>query len=244
MTQDLFSLRAALRTGLLTAGVCAAAAAPAIAKPKPPTPAPTATPAAVTPIAVTPQAATLQSLAAAAQSALAGSSPADSSSCAAPLLSQPFTAWQDTSQYTLAPGQSVDNFDATGWTLLNGASLQLETLYDGQLGSVLDLPTGAEAISPPMCVDSDYPTARTMVQTTGDAQVAAGVFYAAAPPKSQFQLSGIMQGSATGFSLSQPLQVNPGNKPGWQMVQFVFGTTGTAGDGQLYNFYVDPRMGR
>jgi hypothetical protein len=187
-------------------------------------------------------AATLQTLATTAESALSGAAPVNTTACATPLLSSPFTAWNDSSLYTMAPGQSADNFDGTGWTLLDGASIQTQQLYDGQSGSVLDLPSGALAISPPMCVDSDYPTARTMLQTAGGAQVGVGVFYAGAKPKSQFQLSGVLQGAGAGFDLSSPLQVYPGSKPGWQMVQFIFGSTGAGADGQIYNFYVDPRM--
>jgi hypothetical protein len=53
-----------------------------------------------------------------------------------------------------------------------------------------------------------------------------------------------MQSTGSGFTLSQPLQVHPGNLAGWQQVQFVFGATGTNGDAPVYDFYVDPRMSR
>lgn len=168
----------------------------------------------------------------------------DTTSCAAPALVQPFLSWQDQNDYTLAPGESNDNFDGTGWTLIGGASIETQTLADGQTGDVLDLPSGSFAVSPPMCVASDYPTARTMLRTSGDAQLGAGVFYAANKAAQQLQLSGIMQGSGSGFSLSAPLQVHPGNLAGWQQVQFLFGATGAKGDAKVYNFYVDPRMSR
>jgi hypothetical protein len=247
MTKCFFGSRTLSRGGALGAVLTVVVAGSAMAKPAPPA-APAAVPTkAAAPAAPTPAAApaTMQTLATTAESALANTTTVVSSAaCSTPQLSQPFASWQDNNWYTLAPGESADSFDGGGWTLLNGANIQTERLNDGQSGSVLDLPSGAEAISPPMCVDSDYPTARTMVQTTGGAQVAAGVFYGGAAPKSQYQLSGTIQGTGAGFSLSQPLQVHPGNQTGWQMVQFIFGSTGSAGDGQIYNFYVDPRMSR
>ena len=247
MTKGFFGGKLVLGGGTLGVVLSLVAAGSAAAKaPAPaPAPAPASAPAPAPASAAAPApAATLQTLAATAESALSGAAPADATACATPLLSTPFTAWNDSNLYTLAPGQSLDSFDGTGWTLLDGATIGTAQLYDGQSGPVLDLPSSALAISPPMCVDSDYPTARTMVRTAGGAQVGVGVFYSGAKPKSQFQLSGIMQGSGTGFDLSSPLQVNPGTKPGWQMVQFIFGSTGTGADGQIYNFFVDPRMSR
>jgi hypothetical protein len=35
---------------------------------------------------------------------------------------------------------------------------------------VLDLPAGSTAVSPAMCVQSDYPTARTMVRDVAEGQ--------------------------------------------------------------------------
>ena len=232
MRKGLFSGKVVLGGGTLGVALSIVMAGSAAAKP-PAAPAPAPAPA---------QTATLQTLATSAETALSGVTTIDTTACTSPLLSSPFTAWGDSSEYTLAPGQSVDSFDGTGWTLLDGANIQTEQLYDGQSGSVLDLPSGALAISPPMCVDSDYPTARTMLRTTGGAQVGVGVFYAGAKPKSQFALSGVLQGTGSGFDLSTPLQVYPGNQPGWQMVQFIFGSTGAGADGQVYDFYVDPRM--
>jgi hypothetical protein len=177
-------------------------------------------------------------------SALAGETSTSTAGCDQPTLTQPFLAAGDQNEYTLAPGESNDSFAGTGWTLGGGASIRTGTLADGSAGPVLDLPSGGYAISPPMCVDSDYPTARTMVSTSGGAQLGAGVFYAANQAASQMQLSGVMQGTGSGFTLSQPLQVNPGNLPGWQIVQFLFGATGSGGDSQIYNFFVDPRCSR
>jgi hypothetical protein len=235
--------RMASRAAVLALFASASVAAPALAKP--PAAKPAAAPAAAAPAAAAPAPATAQSLTSEITTALGQETTStDTSGCAAPTLTQPFLAWQDQNEYALAPGESADSFAGTGWTLGDGASIKTETLADGSTGPVLDLPSGGYAISPPMCVDNDYPTARTMVATTGNAQVGAGVFYAADKANQQLQLSGVMQGSGSSFSLSQPLQVHPGNLAGWQLVQFVFGATGSSSDGQIYNFYVDPRMCR
>src|SRR3954462_379402 len=72
--------------------------------------------------------------------------PVDTSHCADPTLSQPFLEANDSNWYTLTRGQSVDYFDADGWTLSNGAGLENTSLAKGNAGSVLDLPSGATAV--------------------------------------------------------------------------------------------------
>lgn len=168
----------------------------------------------------------------------AGVAMADSDStatCTAPTLSQPFLSEGDSNWYTLAPGESADDFAGTGWMLLNGANITTTQLADGSTGSVLDLPAGAIAVSPPVCVESDYPDARTMIQ--GGA-VAVGVYH----PGTLLgvDLSGVISGSGQGWTLSNPFQVHPSDTTGWQLVRFAF--TGAGVDAQLYDFYIDPRM--
>jgi hypothetical protein len=169
-------------------------------------------------------------------------SPAATTNCVSPTLSQPFLSENDTNLYTLAPGETPDNFDGHGWTLAAGANITQTQLADGHTGSALDLPGGALAISPPVCVDVDYPTARTMIETTGGATVAVGVYYAAADPLAKLERSGTIQGDGAGWSASDPFDVHPGSLPGWQMVRFIFKATGFTGHARLYNFYIDPRM--
>jgi hypothetical protein len=89
-----------------------------------------------------------------------GASPAlaDATSCTTPTLTQPFLSAGDTNLYTLAPGESADSFDGSGWTLLGQAKIVSTRLADGATGNVLDIPGGSVAISPPMCVDLTYQT--------------------------------------------------------------------------------------
>ena len=158
-------------------------------------------------------------------------------------LSQPFLAWGDSNQYALLPGESADNVDAAGWQLSGGAKLVTTTLADGQVGQVLDLPSGAKAVTAPLCVNSSQdPEARTMVaDLSGTVGVQVSVAY--------MPLGGSTWGSPlatgnvknvwNGFYLSKPIMLHAGSLTGFNLARFTF--TAVAGEYQLYNFYVDPR---
>jgi hypothetical protein len=162
----------------------------------------------------------------------------DTSACSAPTLSQPFLAIRDSNEYTLAPGESPDNLTGTGWTLSAGAKIVQAPLADGRTGSVLDLPSGATAISPHMCVTDDYPTARTLVRdVVGSQGVQMGVSYAGGTE----QTVGQVHGQQAAWTSSNPFNVHPGNRAGWQLAQFIFVAGGKTSDFQIYDFYVDPR---
>ena len=165
----------------------------------------------------------------------------DTSSCSDPLLSQPFVPTHDSNWYTLAPGENADSFNGTGWVLGGGASITTTTLADGSIGSVLNLPSGATAQSPVMCVTSAYPRARTEVRDVAGSE---GVFFYVsyegtktwAAPKN----TGQMHGNQTAWTLASPVNVQPAGGTGWQPVRFTFVAGGKTSDFQLYDFYVDP----
>lgn len=190
---------------------------------------------------------------------------ADTASCSDPVLTQPFTASNDQNYYTLVPGESPDNFDGGGWTLTGGASVLPTTLADGSSGSVLDLPSGSMAVSPPVCVNSSYTSARAMVSdVAGLGAVLFSVSYQGTdigpgpqnndgPSQGPGPGDGPSQGPGSGarwlrgagpgggWSLSNPLQLNPPNVSGWTIARFRFISLGTQdSDFQLYDFYVDP----
>lgn len=173
-----------------------------------------------------------------------GVAPADTSACMNPTLSQTFLSDKDRNWYTLAPGQSPDGFTGAGWTLANGARITTAQLQNGQSGSVLDLPSGAVAISPPMCVTSDYPTARSLVRNvTGAEGVQFYVSYAQTRTWEQPQNTGQLHGQQSNWTVSSPVNVQPDHHTaGWQIVRFAFVAGGKTSDFQVYNFYVDPRM--
>ena len=164
----------------------------------------------------------------------------DTSSCSNPALTQPFLSVGDSNWYTLAPGETPGSFNGAGWTLSSGASIQAA---QNGAGSVLDLPSGSQAISPPMCVASDYPTARTMVRNVIGAE-GVQVFVAYAGTKSMInaQGAGAVHGQHAAWTLSNAFNIHPGNLPGWQLVRFTLVPGGRSSDFQVYNFYVDPRL--
>jgi hypothetical protein len=179
----------------------------------------------------------------AASPALANTSSVDTSACAAPQLSQPFLSVKDTNWYTLTPGESVDSFDGSGWTLTGGANIKTVRLANGQTTSVLDLPSGSKAVSPTICVDSGFQTARTMVRNVVGAE---GVFfyvsYAGTNTWNNPKNTGQVHGQHTDWTLSDPVTVQPSGIAGWQLVRFTFVPGGNSSDFQVYDFYVDPRM--
>jgi hypothetical protein len=245
MMQGLFGRRSAVIGGIATAVFALGAAGPAMADSSSllSTVSSVASTTTSTVVGTTSSAlATASSLASGVSSSTASAAVAggaSASQCTTPTLTQPFLAWGDSNWYALAPGESFDSFDGTGWTLANGASIQTNTLQDGTTGNVLDLPGGAVAVSPPVCVEASYPTARTMISSTPGSAVAVGVSYL---NSGRVELSGLISSSGSGFNPSNPFNVHPGNLSGWQLVQFVFVGIGVNSDDQLYNFYVDPRM--
>jgi hypothetical protein len=179
----------------------------------------------------------------AANPALASTTTVNTSSCPAPTLSQPFLSVGDSNWYTLTPGQSADNFGGDGWTLSGGAQIETTQLADGTTGQVLDLPSGSEAVSPVMCVDDGYQTARTEVRdVVGSEGVFFYVSYEGTETWTKPKNTGQVHGQQTSWTLSDPVNVQPSNTSGWQLVRFTFVAGGKTSDFQIYNFWVDPRM--
>lgn len=170
----------------------------------------------------------------------AGASADKSSSCASQQFSQPFLAWRDAHYYTLAPGQSVDNFDATGWTLSGGAKLVTTRLKDGVVGQVLDLPSGARAVSPAMCVDASlYPQARAMVgDIKGTQGIQTYVSYDSGAPIH----TGVITRAVGGWNPSVPIRLHSATLRGLHTARFTLVGAGKSGETQVYDWYVDPKM--
>jgi len=166
----------------------------------------------------------------------------DTSGCAQPAVSQPFASFGDHNDYTLMPGESTDSFNGTGWTLTGGASLKPTTLADGQTGQVLDLPSGSAAMSPTICVSTDYPTARTEVRNVvGGEGVQFYVSYDGTNTWDKPKNTGQFHGQHNDWSLSDNINLQPGGSTSWELVRFMLVPGGKTSDFQVYNFYVDPR---
>jgi hypothetical protein len=164
----------------------------------------------------------------AAGSAMAGGT----ASCTQPALSQPFLSYGDSNTYMLVPGQSGSGFNGTGWALSGGAKVS---------SGALDLPSGSTAVSPTICVTTEYPTARMMVRNVvGSEGVYFDVSYANTPSWNQPKNTGQVHGNGTAWTLSAPVNLQPPNVSGWQLVRFTFVPGGKSSDFQINDFYVDP----
>lgn len=176
--------------------------------------------------------------------ALAPAGASAATTCTAPTLTEPFASFGDTNAYALAPGETADSFAATGWTLSGGAKLVTTTLYDGTKGAVLDLPSGAKAVSPTMCVTSAYSSARAMVRNVaGTAGIAVSAKYVSSAASTGSTVSaGTFTVSGTAWAPSSVLSIAPPASSGWQSATFTLTASGTKSEYQLYDLYVDPKM--
>jgi hypothetical protein len=181
---------------------------------------------------------------AAAHAAVAATPPpvAPLDACTQQALSQPLLQFKDSNYYALAPDGAF-GAGATGWQLAGGASVQQTTQPDGAAGAVLNLPPGAQATSPPVCITADYPQSRLFVRSLAGTQ---GVYFdvqylrngAWSAPKENSQY----RGANASWVLSPPLLIQPDKAIGWQQVRFTLVSSATKGSVQVDDFWVDPRM--
>ncbi len=196
-------------------------------------------------LAVAPAASAASAPTASGPTASAPAAAISSANCSTPTLTQPFASFGDTNEYALAPGETNDNFSATGWKLSGGAEIVTRRLYDGTTGEVLELPGGATAVSPTMCVTNAYSSARAMIKDVrGSAGVAVTAKYTANADGSGASSvsTGSFTDSGTAWSPSSVLNITPLSSSGWQYATFTLTASGTASEYRLYNLYVDPKM--
>ena len=166
---------------------------------------------------------------------------ATKATCTGQTFSQPFAAYGDTNYYTLASGGEFAS-PTTGWELSGGAKLVATTRPDKTTGGALDMPSGAKAVSPAICVTLAYHKARLWVRNV---KGAAGVLVAVSYPGVASQNVALLQGTGTSWTLPNAFDVLPGTSGSFEeasQVRFVFKAGGSGGDFQIYDLYVDPRM--
>lgn len=167
--------------------------------------------------------------------------------CEGESFSQPFAAYGDDNDYTLAPGGEF-NSGAEGWQLSGGAKIVSAQRPNGGTGNVLYLPAGAKAVSPPTCVTMDYPTARVWSQNVhGTGLLLASVAYPGTLLSlSAPQLAGELFGSQGSWSLSAQIDVQPllpNLVEEKREARFVFTASGVRGSAfEVWGLYVDPWM--
>jgi hypothetical protein len=161
--------------------------------------------------------------------------------CAAPEFSQSLAGYGDKRWYVHAPGGDFNSDSAAGWQFGGGASL----VPDSHDGEALELPAGSVAVSPAMCVDLTYPTARMWARNVrGKAKVTVGVAYAGTKTARAPHWVGDLKPASSDWSLSHDFKVEPqtaGKKSGWRLVAFVF-VADKAGDARIDDLFVDPRF--
>jgi hypothetical protein len=163
--------------------------------------------------------------------------------CSPPQLSQPFASANDFNWYMLAPGQTPDNFNGSGWKLSGGAKIVTTQLADGQTGQVLDLPSGSAAVSPTFCIRANFESARGIAKdVAGSDRVGVYVANNREGTTSTPKYTGTLDGGSGAWALSDPVNVAPSSDAGQQQVQFTFVAGVNRSDVQVYDFYVDPRM--
>jgi hypothetical protein len=168
--------------------------------------------------------------------------------CQDPTFVQPFTGLKDNRHYVLAPGGDFSSPDGAGWQFDGGAQITDDMTPDGASGGVLAMASGSVAISPVMCVDMNYPTARMWVRKlSGDGDVKVNVAYAGTKTATTPKEVGKVHGHGRDWDLSDDVKIKPelaGKYDGWRKVVFVFKASGNDGDFRIDDFYVDPRMSR
>ncbi len=165
-------------------------------------------------------------------------------SCEGETFTQPFEAFGDNNLYTLVAGSQFAGAEE-GWTLSGGAKLVTSSHPDGSTGSVLQLPKGAQAVSPPTCVTLLYPTARVWLAGNRGV-VKTQVVYSTAKSVAVARTVAKLQAEGS-WSPSPTFEVRPqlgGNAEGPRPVRFVFTARGSAKESssELYELYIDPRM--
>jgi hypothetical protein len=223
-------------TAGVVAGLIGFAAVPALAAPVPPVVAPTVATPAVPTVAAPEATAPVKAAPAKVSAELAV--------CPGQTFAQPFEALKDSNYYTLVEGSEF-NGPEEGWELNDGAQIVEGSRPDGSTGGVLDLPSGSYAVSPPVCVTLQYPTARAWVESVqGGGGVTVGVYYAGSKATGQ-PVGQLNAKQAKGWELSSSFNVKPqlgGKEEGVREVRFIYANTTKSSDFHLSGLYVDPRM--
>jgi hypothetical protein len=176
-----------------------------------------------------------------------GTTSVDTSMCTTPEVSQPFLGAKDNHFYTLMAGQNEETgFTGDGWVLNGGATIVETTLPNGSTVHALSIPSGGEAVSPTICVNKEFPVARTMVRNAeGGDGVNTYISYEGTKtwetPKASNKFHG---NSHKEWTLSQNINLQPNKSVAWQRMRLLFVGGGKGSTFEIVNFYVDPRMSR
>lgn len=177
---------------------------------------------------------------------------ASRATCEAPLIEQPFLSFKDDRDYVLAPGGAFEDGSLVGWSLEGGAGVaagnepfNLRGVSDD---NSLELPAGASATSPTMCVDLHWPTMRFVASQLGekDAELEVEVLYPEAEDKKAtwHEAKKFKAKRKDGWRPTDDVKLSPdrgGKFWGGRPVALRFTNTSDGGTWQVDNIYVDPK---
>jgi hypothetical protein len=187
-------------------------------------------------------------LAAGAPSASAGLLVESAPDCTPKPTTQPFAPWGDGTQYNLAPGGSFEG-GAASWSLGGGASLVTGNepwkVAGASHSRSLQLPPGATATSPVICVGLEHPTLRFFAKNnrallstmTVEVIVETSLGLKAAVPIGVLLPNGQWKPSPKILVIANLLPLLPGEHT---PVQFRLRSVGL-GTWSVDDFYLDPR---
>ena len=184
--------------------------------------------------------------------ALAAPAPADAGVlpgfCANPKLTQPFLPWLDPMQYVLAPDGGFEG-NAEDWRLRNGADVvrgnESFHVRDEDDRRSLELPAGASARSPVMCVGLERPTVRFFARRTSGwllSTLKVEVLYNGLDGKLRTIALAPVTALGTGWQPTLPLPILANLLPNLSGDQAVvaFRFTALSGTWRIDDVYVDP----
>jgi hypothetical protein len=165
--------------------------------------------------------------------------------CQQRVIENPFTQWDDTADYFLAPGGDVSDWD------LQGAEVVAENSpfsVHGEVAAAAELSDGASAITPMVCVTPDDPTMRFFIRNTGGelGSLHVDVLYQDVEGQDQSLEIGALTAADAGdewvpspsLELAAPLVAEFAN--GLTQVNFRFRAEGTDSAWLVDDVYVDP----
>jgi len=166
--------------------------------------------------------------------------------CADRTFTKVFSAWRDKALYTLADGGDFET-QALGWTLDGPASIAADSppfLLGTALGvSSLELPAGASAVSPPICVARGFKSFRFAARSVSADQgvLRVQVLYARGKERSAGRVRpGTEWAPTRKISLAQGLFHVRRRASTTVRLRFA----ASAGSVRLDDVYVDPRFNR
>jgi hypothetical protein len=162
--------------------------------------------------------------------------------CAGQQLSRPFLPWLDLDSYIFA-GDGGFEAGGNGWTLSGGAKVVTGNepwhVHAATDAHSLNLPIGATATSPAVCIGLLHPTARLFARSLGgtlevDATVNTGTLSAVVP------VGVVVAGSKWAPTLPLPVLANLTTLVSDGTGSVTFSFTALGGGVQIDDLYVDP----